>query len=167
MARRLRWEPQHTTEELGRLYRQARDPVARSHWQILWLVSQGKRTAAVAEAVGYSVPWVRQVVRRYNAEGATGVGDGRHRNPGADPLLDAAAQADLSAALDAPHPDGDDWNSRTVARWIRERTGREVGKQRGWAYLRRLGRTPQRPRPHHADADGEAQATFKQTSRQR
>lgn len=164
MARGLRWESHHTTEELRRLYRQAQDPVARSHWQILWLVSQHTPTAEVAKAVGYSVPWVRQIVHRYNRDGAAGVGDGRHTNPGAAPLLDAIAQADLDAALDAPHPDGDRWNTRTVAAWITARTGRPVGKQRGWAYLQRLDRSSQRPRPRHADADQEAQAAFKQSS---
>lgn len=164
MPKSLRFAPQHTTEELGRLYRQARDPVARSHWHILWLVGQGRRTAEVAAAVGYSVAWVRAVVHRYNAAGEAGVGDMRHANPGAAPLLSAAQQAALAAALDAPHPEGDEWNSRTVAAWITATTGRKVGKQRGWAYLRRLGRTSQRPRPRHADADAAAQVAFKQTS---
>ncbi len=48
--------PHQTTEELGRLYRQVHDPVARSHGQILWLVSRGCPTADVAAAVGYSIP---------------------------------------------------------------------------------------------------------------
>ncbi len=167
MARTLRVEPHHTTEELGRLYRQAHDPVARSHWHMLWLFRGGMPTAEVAAAVGYSVPWVREVVHRYNAQGAAGVGDGRHANPGAAPVLDAAQRTTLEAALDAPHPDGDEWNSRTVATWITTETGRRVGKQRGWEYLRRLGRTPQVPRPRHADADPAAQAAFKQTSKDR
>src|SRR5262245_53282873 len=123
MARRLRLTPHHTTEELGRLYRQAHDPVARSHWQILWLVSRGRPTTDVAATVGYSIPWVRTVVHRYNAAGATGVGDGRHANPGKAPLLTPEQQAALDRALDAPHPDGDEWNSRTVAAWITAATG--------------------------------------------
>jgi transposase len=167
MARSLRLVPHHTTEELGRLYRQAHDPVARSHWQILWLVSRGRPTAEVATAVGYSIPWLRTVVRRYNVAGAAGVGDGRHANPGKAPLLTPEQQAALDRALDAPHPGGDEWNSRTVAAWITAETGHRVGKQRGWEYLRRLGRTSQRPRPRHADADADAQAAFKQTSPRR
>lgn len=164
MPKRLRLVPQHTTEELGRLYRQAHDPVARSHWQILWLVSRGQSAPTVAAAVGYSSRWVREIVGRYNRAGAAGVGDGRHANPGAAPLLDAAARAALDAALDAPPPDGGAWTGAKVAGWIAERLGRCVGRQRGLDYLRRLDRTPQMPRPRHADADPAAQAAFKQTS---
>jgi transposase len=167
MTRSLRLTPHHTTEELGRLYRQAHDPVARSHWQILWLISRGRPTADVAATVGYSIPWVRTVVHRYNAAGAAGVGDGRHANPGKAPLLTAAQQLALDRALDAPHPDGEEWNSRTVAEWITAQTGQRVGKQRGWEYLRRLGRTSQHPRPRHRDADAAEQAAFKQTSPRR
>jgi transposase len=145
MARRLRLTPHHATEELSRLSRQAHDRVARSHWQILWLVSQGRPTADVAATVGYSIPWVRTVARHYNTAGAAGVGDGRHANPGKAPLLTLEQQAALDCALDAPHPDGEEWNSRTMADWITAETGHGVGKQRGWEYLSRLGRTSQRP----------------------
>lgn len=68
--------------ELERRYRAARDPVARSHWQILWLLSSGHRAAAVAQVTGYSVNWVREVARRYRQQGPDGVGDRRHHNPG-------------------------------------------------------------------------------------
>ena len=164
MPKQLRLVPHHPTEELGRLYRQAHDPVARSHWQILWLVSQGHSAPRVAAATGYSARWVRTLVQRYNARGDAGVGDGRRANPGGAPLLDAAALADLDAALDALPPDGGLWNGRKVAAWIEARIGRRVGRQRGTEYLHRLDRTPQRPRPRHADADADAQAAFKQTS---
>ena len=42
------------TEELEDRYRKARDPVARSHYQIVWLLSSGKLTREVTEATGYS-----------------------------------------------------------------------------------------------------------------
>jgi transposase len=164
MPKQLRLAPHHTTEELGRLYRQAHDPVARSHWHILWRVSQGDSAPRVSATTGYSSRWVRTLVSRYNARGDAGVGDGRHANPGGAPLLDATALADLDRALDIPPPDGGLWNGRKVAAWIEARIGRQVGRQRGTEYLRRLDRTPQRPRPRHADADADEQAAFKQTS---
>lgn len=52
------------------------------------------------------------------------------------------------------------WTSRKVAAWIAARTGRPVSVQRGWEYLRHLGRTPQVPRPAHAKADSQAQERF-------
>jgi hypothetical protein len=36
--------------------------------------------------------------------------------------------------------------------------------QRGWEYLRRLGYTPQVPRPQHAQANPESQDAFKKTA---
>lgn len=164
MSKRLRLEPHHTTEELGRLYRQATNLVARSRWQMLWLVSKGEPTAAVVAATGYSTRWVQEVVRRYNREGDGAVADGRHANPGAVPLLNAEQRQALDTALDAPPLDGGMWSGPKVAAWMAAMLGRTVAVQRGWEYLRRLDRTPQVPRPHHADADPAGQAAFKQTS---
>lgn len=142
-------------------YRQSRDPVERSQWQILWRLARGEPTASVAAGTGYSATWIYAVVRRYNAAGAAGVGDRRHANPGAVPLLPPDQQAALRAALAHPAPDGGVWTGPKVARWMADRLGRPVGPQRGWEYLRRLGFTPQVPRPRHAQADPVAQEAFK------
>ena len=45
----------------------------------------------------YSVRWVQEIARRYRA-GPEAIGDHRHTNPGAPPLLDAVQQAQLHAA---------------------------------------------------------------------
>jgi transposase len=39
--------------------------------------------------------------------------------------------------------------------------GRPVDPARGWEWMRRLGFTPQRPRPRETRADPAAQAAFK------
>jgi transposase len=164
MPKTLRLIPHHPTEALERLYRQEHDPVARSHLQIVWLVSQRRRTADIAAATGYSPRWIQELTRRYNARGLAGLGDGRHTNPGGAFLLSPTQRAALDAALDLPPPDGGLWSGRKVAAWIAAETGQPVSPQRGWEYLRRLGRTPQVPRPTHALADADARAGFKQTS---
>ena len=161
MVKRLTLKDHLSTDELARRYRRAGDPVGRSQWQILWLLARGEATAAVVAATGYSPTWIYQIVRRYNADGPDGVGDRRHGNPGAAPLLDETGQADLRAALDGVAPGGGAWSGQAVASWLAERLGPRVGAQRGWAYLRRLGRTPQVPRPAHAQADPAAQDAFK------
>ncbi len=161
MARSLVLPPHLPPAELERRYRRARDPVERSHWQIVWLLARGEPTAAVCRATGYSPNWVREVARRYRAGGPAGLGDRRHGNPGAAPLLTAAHQEALRAALAGPAPDGGLWTCRKVADWIGERIGRPVAEARGWEWLRRLGFSPQRPRPREARADPEAQAAFK------
>jgi transposase len=141
--------------------------VARSHYQIIWLLAQGTPTAEVAHVTGYSVNWVRALARRYREEGSTGLGDRRPGNPGAAPLLSLAQQEALRAALAGPAPDGGVWTCRKVATWIGQRVGRPVAEARGWEYLRRLGFTPQRPRPRETRADPAAQAAFKKRGSRR
>jgi transposase len=161
MARELIVPAELSVEELERRYRGARDPVARSHWQIVWLLAGGAPTADVARVTGYSVNWVREVARRYREGGADALGDRRHANPGAAPLLSPEDQEALRAALDGAAPDGGLWTSRKVADWIGDRVGRPVHEARGWEWLRRLGFSPQRPRPRETRADPAAQEAFK------
>jgi transposase len=160
MARRMAIAPHMTVAELEQRYRQAGDPVARSHWQIVWLLAGGLPTAEVARVTGYSVRWVQEIARRYRA-GPEAVGDRRHRNPGAAPLLNEEQQAQLRAALAGPAPDGGIWSCRQVAAWIGAQVGRSVDPARGWEWMRRLGFTPQRPRPRATRADSMAQEAFK------
>lgn len=161
MPRRLTVPAHLPPAELEARYRRARDPVARSHWQIVWLLAQHRSTAEVATVTGYSVPWVRQVAHRYAVGGAAALGDRRHANPGTPPLLDAAGQEALRTALASVPPDGGLWTGRKVAVWMATRLGRRVGAVRGWEWLRRLGFSPQRPRPRATRADPDAQAAFK------
>ena len=161
MARPLIVPPHLPVGELERRYRGARDPVARSHWQIAWLLARGEPTAAVCRATGYSPNWVREVARRYREGGPAALGDRRRGNPGAAPLLTPAQQDELRSAVAGPAPDGGLWTGRKVAAWIGARVGRRVGPQRGWEYLRRLGLSPQRPRPRATRADPAAQEAAK------
>ena len=150
MPKTIKLEPHLGSEELEDRYRKAKDPVERSHYQILWLISQGKTTTRVMEVTGYSRGWIQQLARRYNADGPRALGDRRHRNPGARDraLLTAEQQQELREALMKPPPDGGMWNSRKVGEWIERRTGRRVvsqKKQRGWEYLKRLRQSPKAP----------------------
>ncbi|HEV2124386.1 MAG TPA: winged helix-turn-helix domain-containing protein [Chloroflexota bacterium] len=160
MPARLRLANHLSEQELFTHYQAAQQPIARTHWQVVWMVSQSFRTEDISDAVGYSPTWIRKLVGRYNAGGPAALGDQRRRNPGAEPLLGEEDEAALRQALKGPLPGGDLWSGVQVARWMSERLGRPVGRQRGWEMLRRLGYTPQRPRPRHADADPEAQAAF-------
>src|SRR3712207_2212529 len=45
MPTKIKLKPHLRTAELGNRYREARDPVERSHYQIVWLIAQGKSTA--------------------------------------------------------------------------------------------------------------------------
>jgi len=161
MSRPLIVPPHLTVDDLERRYRHAADPVARGQFHIVWLYARGWPTAQVVDATGYCERWCRTVLRRYAREGPDALGDRRHANPGAAPLLDAAAQADLRAALAGPAPGGGLWTGRQVAAWMAARLDRPVPPQRGWEWLRRLGLTPQRPRPRETRADAAVQEAFK------
>jgi transposase len=168
MPKTIKLQPHLEPEELEDRYREAKDPVLRSHYQILWLIGSGKRTTEVMEATGYSRGWIQHIARRYNAGGARALGDRRHLNPGATDraLLDPEQQEELREALREPPPDGGMWNSRKVGEWIERRIGRELAnkKQRGWEYLKRMGHSPKVPRPRHAKASEREREAFKKSS---
>ena len=160
--------PKHVTiaahlsvDELATSYRKAADPVERSHFQIIWLLAQGKRVSEVAESTGYCANWIRILARRYNHDGPQALTDQRHQNTGAPSLLSKEFQEQLHHALAAAAPDGGLWTGPKVASWIGEQTGRKVYPQRGWDYLKRFGFSLLVPRPRHHKADADKQEAFK------
>src|SRR4051794_9737978 len=152
--------------ELGRLYRAARDRGGGGHLQVVWLLVQGRSRGEVARVVGLSGVWVAEIVRRYDEKGPEGLGDRRRGNAGAKPLLGPEDEAALRTALAEPPSDGGLWTGPKVATWMSARLGRKVWPQRGWDYLRKLGHSPQVPRPRHAKAASpEEQAEYKKARR--
>jgi len=89
------------------------------------------------------------------------MGDQRHQNPGALPMLSEEQQARLAQVLQDPPADGGLWNSRKVADWMEQQLEHPVYIQRGWDYLKSLEYSLQRPRPYHREADVQAQEDFK------
>jgi transposase len=165
MPNRLSIQTHLTVHELETRYRTAKDPVARRHWQAIWLLARGWASAQVAAIIGYTVSWVRPLARRSNQLGPAGLEDRRHRNPGAAGLFSATQRTALLTALKPPPPDGGVWTGPKAAAWMTTTLGRRVHPQRGWETLRRLGWTAKVPRPRHAKADLTAQAAFKKPSR--
>src|SRR3954452_8312376 len=104
--------------ELGRRYRAARDPIERSHLQIVWLLSQGRDEREVAADSGYSRRCIGAIVRRYDEAGADGRGGGRPTTAAAEPLLDADGEAALGAALAGAPADGGLWTGPKVSAWM-------------------------------------------------
>jgi transposase len=161
MPRCLSLTPHLSDAELERRYRTCRDPVERSHWQMVWLISQGHTCPAVARLTGYSETWVRTVIHRYTDAGPVGLTDHRHGNPGQPPLVPPAVREELRAVLADPPSDGGLWTSPKVAAWLTERLDRAISPQRAWEVLRGIGFTLHQPRPRATAADPEAQAAFK------
>jgi transposase len=163
MQKRLAVQPHLSLEKIEQQYRTAKDPVARSHWQIIWLLAQGKTTKQIVEYTGYGLTWIRTIAHRYNEGGPDSLGDRRHGNPGTEAILSQELQQQLREELQALPADQGLWTGRKVAIWIKDKTGRQVHPQRGWEYLVRLGGTLRVPRPRHAKADTAEQEAFKKT----
>ena len=165
----MRWRRRNNDldEEIrAHLAMAARDRVERGHLHVVWLLAQGCSRGEVARIMGWGGVWVAEVVRRYNEDGPERLGDRRRGNAGAKPLLGAADEAALRAALAGPPADGGLWTGPKVAAWMSARLGRRVWPQRGWDYLRKLGYSPQVPRPRHAKAASpEEQAEYKKARR--
>ncbi len=165
MARTITLANHLSSDELRHWYKAAGTPAEARHYHALWLISAGATATAAAKTVGLSDKWVRLLVQRFNQHGPTGLTDRRTTNPGKPPLLTPAQQQMLAALLDGPAPDGGLWTGAKVAAWIQDQTGRATYPQQGWVYLRRLGFTPQQPRPRHAEAaSAEEQAAWKKNS---
>jgi transposase len=154
-----------TLEELETRYRQAQDPIARSHWQIIWLFHQYQNADTIATLTAYTDNWIRKLIKRYNQHGEQALGDLRHHNPGEPRILTKDQQEQLRQALSS-HAEGHSlWTSARVAIWIEQKTGQKVTKMTGWKYLKRLDQTLQIPRPQHQKAASlEAQGIFKKNS---
>ncbi len=152
-----------SSDELEQRYRAAKDGVARSQWQLIWLVSLGKTSREVSQVTGYCVDWIRKIVRRYNVQGPDAIGDQRHRNPGQQRLLDTNQEAELSAELEKAAAAGQAWSSVQVAAWMSAKLGRPIRQARGWETLHRLNFSTKTPRSRHAKTDLETQDLFKKS----
>jgi len=167
MGKRLSIKEHISVEEMEKRYRGSTDVVERSRWQIIWLLAKGNKSEEVAEVTGYGVQWIRTLARRFNEEGAKALGDARHHNPGAQPLLDDQQQAQLVQALEGIPPGGGRWTGPKVALWMSEVLGRPVAPQRGWEYLKGLEYSIKMPRPAHTQADEREQEEWKKKLPQR
>lgn len=163
--RRIKLAEHLRVEEIEKRYRSANDGVGRSQWQIIWLLAQGKTSSEIEAMMGYSLTWIRTIARRYNSEGAEGIGDKRHSNPGRKAALTDSQQQELKAVLNDALANNERWGGREVAAWMSKELGQAVYVQRGYEWLAKLEFSGQVPRPHHANANAEEQRVFKKTSR--
>lgn len=145
MPKRIIIEPHLTLEELEARYRRAKDSVERSHYQIIWLLAQGRPSEEVASITGYSRSWIYELVWGYNRVGPETLGDKRHDLPGAEPLLNEEQQQLLHQVVQALPEEGGRWNGTKVAGWMSQQLGRPINRQRGWEYLKLIRYRMQTP----------------------
>ena len=158
-----------SVEELEARYRAARDVTEARHFQAIWLLAQGRTVLEVSEVLAFVPRWVTQLAARYNASGPGALGDRRRRNGRAASRLTEGVLSALAARMRTPPEDGGVWSGPKVAAWMARRLGlAKVHPQRGWEALKRIGWSPQAPRPRHARAaTPERRAAFKGGSRRR
>ena len=129
-----------SSDELEARYEAAADPVAKSHFHGLWLLSCGYEVEEVAEILSFSPRWVRALLKRYNEGGAEALGDQRIHNGTKPTILTPEALAALKERIKAPPDDGGLWSGPKIARWLAKFHGvRSVHDQRGWDGLIAIG----------------------------
>jgi transposase len=152
--------------ELQAGWRASRDATLARHYQVIWLLAEGRSCAEVARLTGFVRRWVEELVERYNRFGPSSLGDLRRSNGARPTLLTPEVLAMLRERVKTPPDDGGVWTAKKVAAVMAGELGlASVAPQRGWEALRAIGWTIQRPRPRHVRAASpEEQAAFKKNS---
>jgi transposase len=155
--------------ELEAGYEAAADPIAKSHFHALWLLSSGYEVDEVADLLSFSPRWVRALIKRYNAGGPAALGDQRVHNGKPPTILTPAALAALTERIKTPPDDGGLWTGPKIARWLAQfHRLAAVPDQRGWDALIAIGYSIQQPRPRHPQAaTAQERAALKKSSRGR
>lgn len=161
--------PHLSSAALESAYKTAPDPVAKSHFHALWLVSKDYAVSEVACLLSFSARWVHTLIRRYNEKGPEALADLRGGNGAKPRILTPEALAALKDRIAAPPGDGGVWSGPKVARWLADLHGlKSVHDQRGWDALVAIGYSVQKPRPRHPQAASEeGRATLKKTLKTR
>lgn len=153
-----------SVDELQAGYRGSDDATLSRHYQVIWLLAQGRTCAEEAGLTSFALRWVEQLLERYNAFGPGSLGDRRRGNGAAPTVLTPAMLAAVRERVRRPPDDGGVWTAKKVALFMAAELGRRVAEQRGWEALRAIGWTIQSPRPQHAEAaTPEEQAAFKKS----
>ena len=158
-----------SASDLGHRYKTASEPIAKSHFHALWLLSSGYEVEEVAELLSFSTRWVRALSKRYNEGGPEALGDQRVDNGTKPTILTPDALAALKERIKTPPDDGGLWTGPKIAHWLAKFHGlKAVHDQRGWDALIAIGYSIQQPRPRHPEAATEEdRAALKKNSRPR
>jgi len=153
-------------EELRRLARLESDGRVACRLLGLANVIDGMSRERAARQAGMDRQTLRDGVIRCNAEGIGGLRD-RPRS-GRRPWLDEGQQAAFKAlVLRGPDPERDGvstWRAKDLCRSVEDRCGVRYAENGMLRLLHDLGRSWQKARPVHPEADLRAQARFKKNS---
>lgn len=133
--------------EVGRRYEAAGDAEARTRYQMLLLLADGRSPPEVAALVRRSPATVRRVLRRFRAAGLDGVPP--RPRPGQRPHFPPAWDAELARVVELdPHTVGVPsavWTTRLLADYLAGATGHRAVIETVRLALHRLGFVCKRP----------------------
>ncbi len=133
------------------------------------LVAQGMNCPETARLLGDAPRTVEYWVRRFEARGLAGLTEGARS--GRPRRLTAESLAQVERVLrHAPREAGlrgNVWDGKTLAAWIGQAFGVDLGVRQGQRLFRQLGFRLRKPRPMLAKADPERQNAHKKTPRSR
>ena len=155
-----------TAAELARRAKREADARVRGRILAIRYLRLGHTVPEAGEALGMSQRQLRTWVHRYNAEGLEGLRD--RPRPGQPPHLSPDRVEEFKKRVrPGPRPQDGVCALRGVdlQRILREEFGADYSLAGVYFLLHRLGFSSLVPRPQHAQADEQAQADFKKTSR--
>jgi len=151
------WREEDTTEALKAAYRRERDIELRTRLHGLWLLRSGRRLSSVAAAVGVHYRTVQTWVGWYRKGGVAEVVSHTMGGKGQEPFLTDQAQEQVAEEVAT----GRFRTAGEIRDWIAEQYG-VIYKMGGiYSLMHRLRCSPKVPRPVHAKADQEQQASWK------
>lgn len=151
------WREEDTAEGLKEAYRGERDVRLRMRLQGLWLLRSGWGLAPVATAVGVHYRSVQRWVGWYREGGVAKVLSHRMGGKGQEPFLTHEAQEHVVKEVGT----GRFRTAGEIREWIAEHYGVSYSIGGTYNLMRRLRCAPRVPRPLHAKADQEQQASWK------
>lgn len=164
MSRVSRALPHLSAESLKQKFRTAKNFWQQQKWLVVYNALIDPRPAEeIAKHTGVSTSTVHQVISEYNRYGQRAIetpGRGGRRSS----YLSLAAEREFLAPFIAQARQGKISTRATIQAAFEQRVGERVAPSTIYRLLERHQWHKLVPRPHHPQADLEAQAAFKQTS---
>ena len=158
MARKvvIAWAAEDTGAALHARYRSEKVPEVRTRLHALWLLRRGEPPAAVVSALGVGLRSVHRWLQWYREGGLAQVCGRRKGGPGKPSFLTPDQEQQVVAAAAT----GGFATAQAVRDWIEAQFGVVYTRDSMYTLLPRLGIRLKVPRPRHAKADPQAQATW-------
>ena len=151
------WREEDTREALKAAYRRERDIELRTRLHGLWLLRSGRRLSSVAATVGVHYRTVQTWVCWYREGGVPTVLLHKMGGKGQEPFLTDEAREQVAQEVGS----GRFRTAGEIRDWIAEQYGVTYKTGSIYSLMHRLRCSPKVPRPMHAKADQEQQASWK------